>query len=66
MQCGGPNGLISIYDDFAAPVTIGLNVFLYNSAMQNVAINYTTSGLEEPPIPGSPYPGANSEYRHQH
>jgi hypothetical protein len=57
VQCGGDNGRVSIYYDFAAPVTIGLNVFLYNSAGQNVVINYTTSGLPPPPIPGSPLPG---------
>jgi len=63
LQCGGPNGLISAYYDFSAPVTIGLNVMLYNSAWVNVAIDYATSGLTEPPIPGSPYPTlSNGEF----
>ena len=47
---------MSIYYDFAAPVTLGLNVVLYNSVGKNVAIDYATSGLLEPPIPGSPLP----------
>ena len=53
-QCGGDYGRVSIYFDFAAPVTVGLNVFLTNSDEQNVAIDYTMDILP-PPTPGGKY-----------
>ena len=33
--CGGPKGRISVIYDFAAPVTIGLNVYLKNDNGEN-------------------------------
>lgn len=47
---------MSLYADFAAPVTTGLSVFLTNAAGDNVAIDYATAvGVETPPVPdGTP------------
>ena len=47
--CGGDVGRISVFYDFAVPVTIGLNIELVNAAGHNVAIHYPSSELEQPP-----------------
>ena len=47
--CGGDVGRISVFYDFAVPVTIGLNIQLVNAAGQNVAIHYPSSELKQPP-----------------
>ena len=47
--CGGEAGRISVFYDFAAPVTIGLNIEVVNTAGENVAIHYDSSSLQPPP-----------------
>ena len=47
--CGGDVGRISVFYDFAVPVTIGLNIQLVNAGGHNVAIHYPTSELKQPP-----------------
>ena len=47
--CGGDVGRISVFYDFAVPVTIGLNIEVVNAAGHNVAIHYPSSELKQPP-----------------
>ena len=43
--CGGDAGIFSIFNNFAAPVTIGMNMELVNRAGENVAIHYPSSSV---------------------
>ena len=47
--CGGEAGRISVFYHFAAPVTIGLNIEVVNTAGENVAIHYNNSSLQPTP-----------------
>ena len=47
--CGGEAGRISVFYHFAAPVTIGLNIEVVNTAGENVAIHYDNYSLQPAP-----------------
>ena len=52
--CGGEMGKISVFYDFVAPVTVGLNVYLKNQAGENVVIHYPSSPHNHPPLTTMP------------